>query len=606
MSARASSTATYLRVGGESVFGLFTEATRQAPDASAVLICPPFGWEEICSHRSRRDWSEQLAGDGHPTLRIDLPSTGNSGGAAHDPDRLSAWTAAVSAAAGWLHETTGRDRVAAIGIGLGGMLACNALAAGAPIDELVLWAAPTRGRALVRELHAFARMEDTGIDPSEQAASEQADAGTWAGGFWLSPQTTDALTRLDLAKLAFEPGRPSRALLLERDGMQVDTRLQEHLEAAGVTVTLAPGDGFGAMTAKPHLAVPPRAVFARVGAWLAQPSSAPAPGSGAATSVGASIDAAVRSEDTLELTVDGASMRETPWTLRQPCGTLFGILCEPAEPMPDAPCVVLLNAGAIRHVGPNRLWVETARRWAARGLTTLRVDLEGIGDSDGDAEQMTDLTSIYAPEYVEQLRAVLDALESEGVGRRFVLSGLCSGANWAFHGALLDERVTAAFMLNPRALFWDPSVQTARDYRRGLRRMKSWRAVLRGEVPLSRILTLAGQLPLALPRRALARRRARARGGDEVDRAFDRTLANGKHLRFLFSNNEPLREELELEDRLERPERWPNIGVDLLPGRVHTLRPEPAQRAASEALDRALDAELRRLAETDVTSQALR
>jgi pimeloyl-ACP methyl ester carboxylesterase len=603
MSTLAPAMPIYLDAAGEPVFGLFHEAARHLPHARAVLLCPPFGWEDICSYRSRRDWSEQLAAAGHPTLRIDLPSTGNSGGSANDPARLSAWTTAVSSAARWLHETTGHERVAAIGIGLGGLLICSALAEEAPIEEVVLWAVPARGRAFVRELHAFARMEDTGLDAQEE--TEGSD--TWAGGFPLSAETTNALKGLDVTKLALAPTPPSRALLLERDGISPDARLRQHLEQAGVAVTLAPGDGYGTMTAKPHLARSPKDVFARVLAWLEQdPSPSSPPDSAVAERATGSTTSDQSSPATAELSIAGVSMLETPWTLQQPGGRLFGILCEPAEKLPDAPCVVLLNAGAIRHVGPNRMWVEAARRWAAQGVPTLRLDLNGIGDADGDAERLTDLTSLYAPERMEQVLAALDALEAGGVASRFVLTGLCSGACWSFHGALLDDRVTAAFMLNPRAIFWNASLEADRDYRRGLLRLSSWRAVLRGEVPISRILRLASQLPLALPRRAIARRRKRAGGGDELDRALDRMLATGKHLEFLFSNNEPLREELEHEHRLERPDRWPNVSVGFLPGRVHTLRPAQAQTAAHEALDRALAAEIERQSEVGVAAQALR
>lgn len=133
----------------------------------------------------------------------------------------------------------------------------------------------------------------------------------------------------------------------------------------------------------------------------------------------------------------------------------------------------MLNAGAIRHIGPNRMWVEIARRWAAHGVPTLRLDLEGIGDADGDGERFTELAELYVPELVGQVRAALDAIEARGVGRRFVLCGLCSGAYWAFQGALLDERVTAAFLLNPQALFWDPSLEITRDFRRGMLRASS-------------------------------------------------------------------------------------------------------------------------------------
>ena len=54
---------------------------RGEPQDVSVLICPPFGWEDFCSYRSRLAWAQALAAErATPTLRIDLPATGDSGG----------------------------------------------------------------------------------------------------------------------------------------------------------------------------------------------------------------------------------------------------------------------------------------------------------------------------------------------------------------------------------------------------------------------------------------------------------------------------------------------------------------------------------------------
>ena len=71
----------------------------------------------------------------------------------------------------------------------------------------------------------------------------------------------------------------------------------------------------------------------------------------------------------------------------------------------------------------------------------------------------------------------------------------------------------------------------------------------------------------------------------------------------MFSSNEPLLEELEEEGRLDRLDRWPNLGVETISGNVHTLRSADSQRSAHEALDRALDDELQR-AFKDALSEA--
>jgi predicted alpha/beta hydrolase len=592
----------YLGERPDRVFGLLHQPAKDSASALAVLICPPFGWDDVCSYRSRRDWATHLAAAGHPTLLIDLPGSGDSEGSPRDPDRLAAWGRAAAVAAGRLRELPGCERVAAIGIGLGGLVICSALAANARIDEVVLWGVPARGRTLVRELRAFSRLESSAFDEphANEEPSTLPEGYTGAGGFLLSADTLQALEQLDLTASGFSYGSATRALLLERDGIAVDSRLRDHLLAAGVSVTVAPGAGYGAMMAKPHVARSPTDVFARVLSWLEEPASRRATAEPGTLGADADADAAhvvaqphTTDADSLELTVDGVAMRETPLRFPQPFGDLFGILTEPLEREAADLCLVLLNAGAIRRIGPNRMWVEAARRWAARGVATLRLDLEGIGDADGDADRFSELAELYVPELVDQVRAALDAMEARGVGHRFVLSGLCSGAYWAFQGALLDERVTAAVMLNPRALFWDPSIEIARDFRRGMLRPSSWRTVARGDIPLARIGAFLRHAPVVLPRRLLARRSTRA-ARERISRALDRLLETGKQLSFVFSGNEPLHEELKLDGLLDQLDRWPNVDLDLIPGSVHILRPLTSQRAAHAALDRALERALGR------------
>jgi pimeloyl-ACP methyl ester carboxylesterase len=578
----------YLSIDGiDPVFGLLHMPADGSSHETSVLICPPFGWEESCSYRSRRDWAMHLAAAGYPALRIDLPGSGDSGGSPEDQGLLEAWTAAINAAADWLKATTGSRRVAAIGIGLGGLLAYNAIAEGAAIEEVVLWAAPARGRTFIRELRAFGLME------ASQAAGDGAkhyqlpDGWTGAGGFVLSPETTRALEGLDTATLDLPDGQVQRALVLEREGITVNERLVGRLEESGAKVTVSSGEGYSEMMDVPHEARSPLEVFALTQAWLDETSS-PQP-----NQLGAPATQRVPVEDhaVVELTIDGKGVSETPLTIEQSFGRMFGVLAEPTETSALGLSAVLLNAGAHRRIGQDRMWVEVARRWAARGVPTLRVDLEGIGDADGDIARYRKEGDLNAPELADQVLAALDALDRRQLGPSYVLAGLCSGAHWSFHAALRDERVSAAFMLNPQSFFGDPSLDTARVLRRG-----SKSKVLHGEVPLAQIVALARGIPPMVLRRARARWHARRDGGDELDRALDQIRDDGKRLRFMFSDHEPLYEELELEGRLQRMDRWPNVDFDFIPGQDHLLRPPMAQRSAYAALDNALEAELRRRA----------
>ncbi len=556
----------HLPLGPEPVLAFFHQGTPARP---ALLLLPPFGWEDMCSYRARRDWAEHLAGRGHPVLRLDLPGTADSAGGPRDADRVGAWLTAVTEAAAWLRDESGAGRVVALGIGLGGLLATAASSRGAPIDDLVLWGVPARGRTLVRELSVFARLEASQFP----GAGPPPDGVLAAAGYVLTEETRAALTALDLTA-ASVPVR--RALLLEREGMTVDPALRGHLEASGAEVEVAHGPGWAAMMAEPQAAVAPTKVFARVDAWLAVP--------GPASSL--PTRAAPRPLDALDL--PGA--RETPFTLNG----LFGILTEPAG-VPLAPVTaVLLNAGAQRRIGPNRMWVETARRWARRGVPTLRLDLSGFGDAAGDARRYTDVAELYVPELVTQVRSVLDALAGGGLPGDFALGGLCSGAYWAFHTALEDPRTTAALMLNPRVLYWQPGIDEEREARKAIKALQreSWRRLVRGEISLVHIPVIA---------RALARR-ARAAPGrwrakrdalpDPLPGALDTLEQRGVQSLLAFSDEEPLQEELARDGHLARLEDWPSLRLAELPGGVHTLRPLAAQVAAHALLDDALERRL--------------
>jgi hypothetical protein len=117
--------------------------------------------------------------------------------------------------------------------------------------------------------------------------------------------------------------------------------------------------------------------------------------------------------------------------------------------------------------------------------------------------------------------------------------------------------------------------------------------VLRGDVQRSRVGSVLRGAPRSLLRRAAARVQAIG-DSDQLDLVLDLLRDGGKQLVFLFSEKEPLYEELERQGRLPRNERWPNVKLELIPGRDHTLRPHYSQERAHEALDRALDRELAR------------
>lgn len=122
------------------------------------------------------------------------------------------------------------------------------------------------------------------------------------------------------------------------------------------------------------------------------------------------------------------------------------------------PAVVFLNAGVLHRIGPHRLHVLLARRLAARGFPALRLDLSGIGDSRAVPGSLS-----FRQSSVLDTRAAMRTLEAMTGRRRFVLFGLCAGADNALATALADPAVTGLVLLDP------PTYPTKRALVRKLR-----------------------------------------------------------------------------------------------------------------------------------------
>lgn len=126
---------------------------------------------------------------------------------------------------------------------------------------------------------------------------------------------------------------------------------------------------------------------------------------------------------------------ETP-VLFGPDEGLFGLLSQPQSARSDAACLVL-NTGVNHRIGPHRINVKTARRLASAGIPTLRFDLSGIGDSVAAQSRHA-----FRAQAVEDMKAAMDYLAERHGIRRFLVFGICSGAENAMALALADPRVT--------------------------------------------------------------------------------------------------------------------------------------------------------------------
>lgn len=124
---------------------------------------------------------------------------------------------------------------------------------------------------------------------------------------------------------------------------------------------------------------------------------------------------------------------------------LVGVVTEPdeGEEIGDAPAVLILHSGMHHHVGPFRLHVVAARRLADCGYTVFRFDVAGMGDSPARKD-----TGYDADRTIADIRSAMDALTQKKGTRRFVVMGLCTGANNAHKVAVVDDRVDGCVFLS--------------------------------------------------------------------------------------------------------------------------------------------------------------
>jgi alpha-beta hydrolase superfamily lysophospholipase len=559
---------------------------------SAVLILPTFGWDNECSYRVRRDWATRLAQAGIWAARIDFPGTEDSVGSPLTPGRVSSWIEATSSAAQWLRRQSGCERVTVIGIGLGGLIGYEAAAAGATIDDLILWGVRASGRAYARELRAYAAFARTESEPLPEPA--RPDGALGIGGHVLAAETAESLSLIDLSRTALPHPQLRRVLLIGRDAHGVDAKLVDHLRSAGVSLSVIESDDYHRLVAPPELGERPEKTISASISWLLD-------GSASHDQVPHAYPAQVPEvTSVVEFDFAGMPVRERIIEFETSAGRLVGICSEPVD-APDAPfCLVTVNAGALRHTGPNRLFVEVTRRAAASGIPAVRLDLPGLGDSDGTTVRTFERKTEDDAPVLLVMQEVYDEVERIGIAHRFVPSGLCLGGYFPIRILRSDPRSIGSISVNAPAFRWThaqrkqllrkvmlyagPDVVTSKPKRSWLTRLLQ---------PLSR--PIAGRLRAAdrYARRHLAESDLLwrlAHRGEIADHL--RSLAEfgriGAPILLLFSEGETMLRILEQPKIAAKLREWPNIQVERVPTRDHLLRPLSSQDAVIDRYSQAL------------------
>ncbi len=421
----------------------------------AVLICGGLTNDKLSAHRPFRLLADALADAGYPVLRFDYPGTGDSVDV-EDADHWSLWQASIGAAIDWLRARTGATQVVLVGLRIGATLAALAAERRDDVAALVLLEPTLRGRAYLREV-AVEQMVNRG-------RGAPVGDGLDSHGLRLSRETIRRIEAVDLRQV--RPPPACRVAVHAQASSAVMSAFLDAWRASAASVTVAGFDGLAPFLRVTYLNHEGEAEIAPIVAWLQEAApqtvrDAPLPPRPVAA----------------PLRTDGWA--ETP-LLFGPARRLFGMLCRPAGQVESGLAVVMLNISGHPHYGLGRLSVELARRWAAAGVASLRMDFAGIGDSPGCGGDGDVGSHVLETDREADISAALDALAALGY-RRFALQGLCTGAYHALYGAVADRRVGAVALVNLPMFTWRKGdslemigVRRPGDYLRSLADRDTW------------------------------------------------------------------------------------------------------------------------------------
>jgi len=211
--------------------------------------------------------------------------------------------------------------------------------------------------------------------------------------------------------------------------------------------------------------------------------------------------------------------------------TLRGILHLPARTASGPPPgVVFLHGWSGCRLGPHRMFVKAARRFAAQGWMCLRFDFRGRGESDG----ASDRTTIHS--MISDTHGAIEFLRARQTVRPVVLLGICSGGKVAVAAAASDARAEGLVLwsaeplggLGGRPIRAGRSARVLREYAHKLARPETWRKLLR--------LQVHGKLVGKAILQAETPDRAERRDEDRLLEAF---RAFGGRALFVYGGNDP-------------------------------------------------------------------
>lgn len=598
------------------IFGCYHSPVTTAgkrPKDVGIVLCNPFGFEEVAAHRGLRNFALECSARGFPCMRFDYLGCGNSAEDEFADNLLQQWVDSIDTAIKTLKQLGSVEQIILIGFRFGFSLAALASVGREDILAMVAVSPVIRGRDYLRELRLSTSSDNI---PSDNSSG----IGLVPNGFIVSDATAADIQKVDLASI--ELGA-NRLLLIEE--LQVPSRVEawsQSLQSSGTNIDTELIDGYLQLSTDPQTSIIPRKLFERIFEYVeGWNNSAISTADGSESFIGRDSRGPIlsQSQSTNSSPAGGLTtfsdrggnvgeghaalcMKESIVSI--PAGTqdLFGILHERTSGVSER-AVIFLNAGTVRNIGPNRMFVPLAREWAGKGIRVLRVDFAGIGDSHSRAAEKGNAS--YSSKISDDLAAAVAFLRQLG-SSEVILVGLCSGAYHAFRGAVAHVPVDSAILINPLAFDqqdledeFDKSYATYevldlfKNIKRQIRTREFWSKLRKRQldtITLTKLINRRLRFSVNLMVNGLFRNLKMKHSFDIVQDLRD-ALGEGVALDFFFSESDP---GLELLARrtgrtLAEFQKLKDFHIDIIPNADHTFTNVSARSRLVTKLNRLLE-----------------
>ena len=293
-------------------------------------------------------------------------------------------------------------------------------------------------------------------------------------GWLLTEQTVNDLGKLDISKMSY---KDKRVLYIHRSELDADHKLVSVLQSTASDLIIYSSSDYVEFSRDALFGKEPVNDFKFINEWLTS----------FADRVVIAGNSRVAAMSGYKDELNGLGFIEEPVRFGEGV-SMFGIHCKP-EMLHSKLCIIFLNTGANHHIGSHRMAVELARKLASFGISSFRMDVSGVGDSQ--VREGRSMNQVYYLPAVEDVKQAIDAV----VGRGFegvMLAGLCSGGYLAYNTAAIDPRVRILAITNLLRFIWLPtdtleggnniSAASLEAYGRKVRQWKTWRRLFKWQI----------------------------------------------------------------------------------------------------------------------------